>query len=607
MSANRFSGIFTTLLFAITVMTSGSVVAQTGERVGGIGDGPIADRDGERDEGSRRFNRNRVTRLTLLQTGDIHGHLIPRPHLREDGNGALWGGLAYMYSKIQEVRAKNKNSLLFNTGDTIQGSAEALYTRGQAVVNILDQFGFVGFAPGNWDYVYGTERFIELFGNGRWGAVAANVYYDPAVYPDKGGQLVLPPYRILTVDGLKIGVLGLSTERITLAPGTFATRGFTSTSDGKELPGYIDTLRNTEKVDLIILLSEFGLAKNIYFGENYDGIDVILSADMHEETREPVVTRNGTIVSEVGQDGTRLGQLDLKVRRGRIVQWDYTFHTIDTRRIRPNFKIAAMVLNERKEFVASPFFKPHVNPFNGMVLKTPINKVVGVAATGLYRGNFTHDPMPGVLEGSSHNFLADAFRDQAGADIGHIRGFRYGTHVAPGPIRLEDLYHYIPIGPQIAKTNITGAMLKADLEANLNGSLHADLFSWTGGWQQGLSGVKYEVQPYASNGQRVQNLRIFNRETNTWEPYVPNKTYSYAGYWYAQNPTRVGALPASTTVTPLKGPNGEVLDGTEVVVNYLKTHVANPELGRVTPLSPLPPPAYRNPEIQPLRGVTTAF
>ena len=43
-----------------------------------------------------------------------------------------------------------------------------------------------------------------------------------------------------------------------------------------------------------------------------------------------------------------------------------------------------------------------------------------------------------------------------GTDIGAIRDFRYGTHVAPGPTTMEDLYHFVPIGPQIAKGTITG-------------------------------------------------------------------------------------------------------------------------------------------------------
>lgn len=93
--------------------------------------------------------------------------------------------------------------------------------------------------------------------------------------------------------------------------------------------------------------------------------------------------------------------------------------------------------------------------------------------------------------------------------------------------------------------------------------------------------------------------------TNTWEPLDPGSTYTFAGYWYAQDPQVVGGIRTNQSVTVVKGADGETIDGTTVVTNYLKTKPANPEMGRVKSLFPLPPPAYGNPEIQPLQGVST--
>lgn len=95
-------------------------------------------------------------------------------------------------------------------------------------------------------------------------------------------------------------------------------------------------------------------------------------------------------------------------------------------------------------------------------------------------------------------------------------------------------------------------MLKDDLEANIEGSINPDIFKWTGGWQQALSGVKYDLDVYASRGNRILNVQIFNRQTNAWEALNPAKSYTYAGYWYAQNASRIGPLPAAGPVTPLR-------------------------------------------------------
>lgn len=595
-------GVLCASILAVTPGLSGTAFAGPGGNQQGGNWGQGGDGGGKGGKGGQSQNA-RV--LTLLQMGDIHGHLLPRPNLRSDGKGRLEGGLANMYTLIQQIRAKNpRNTLLFNTGDTIQGSAEALYTEGQAIVNVLDLFGIDGFAVGNWDYVYGIERFLELFGSGRWGAVAMNVYYSDAVFPEREGQLLLPPYIMKNVNGIKVAILGISSERAINALGPWRTNGITFTADGQELPGYIDIVRNQEKADVVILVSEFGLAKNIDLAERYPGIDVVLSSDMHEETPKAVITKNGTLVSEAGQDGTQLPEVRLTMRGKRIVDKKYIWHTITPATIPANPRIAWQIWKERKPFVSGPFFQSHVNPINGTTLDTPINKVVGFSAQGLYRGNFMHEDLPGVLEGTSHDFLADAFREGAQADIGSIRGFRYGTHIRPGPIKLEDIYHYIPIGPQIAKASITGTQLKNQIENSLDGAFNDDIYQWTGGWLNGYSGVRMDVDPYKTKGSRASNITIQRWGSSTWEPLNPTASYGYAGYWFEQDPGNINGIPVpASSVDVVSGPSGEKIDGTEVVVDYLSRNVANPDTGRVNLLKPLPPHRFGNPEIQPLEGV----
>ncbi len=565
--------------------------------------------DGSDDNEDGNGRSRGPVRITMLQIGDLHGHLVPRPNLRRDGQGDDEGGLARIFTRISQIRDANKNTLLFNTGDTIQGSAEALYTRGQAMIDVLDHFGIDGMAIGNWDYIYGKQRSLELFGPGtgsgpsgtRYGAVAANVY-DATT-----NQLLFPPYFVKMIDGVKVGVLGLSTERAINALGPFATAGITFTGTGAELPQYVDILKNQEKVDLIVLVSEFGLAKNVILANRNPGIDIVFSSDMHEETPHAVIAESGALVSEAGQDGTQIAQLNLVVNPhksgNKILGWKYIWHTVNSS-IRPDARINRMVNAIRSPFIDGPRFTTHVNPINGTVLRTPINRIVGTTAVGLYRGNFSDEIMPGVLEGSSSDFLADVFRDQSGADIGHFRGFRYGTHVRPGPIKLEDIYHYIPIGPQIAKTTITGQQLKNNIENSADGSLNPDIFQWTGGWLNAYGGVRMDIDPYKPKGSRISNIKV-NRANTGWEPLNLSATYTFAGYWYAQDPKVVGGLPSANPITVVKGPGGETLDGTQVVTNYLTNHLANPELNRVNLLFPLPPPVYGNPEIQPLLGVPT--
>jgi 2',3'-cyclic-nucleotide 2'-phosphodiesterase (5'-nucleotidase family) len=553
--------------------------------------------------------------ITLVHTGDFHGHLIARPNVRSDGAGRLEGGLARIYTKIQEIRAREQHTLLLHTGDTIQGSAEVLYTRGQAIVDVVNLFKIDAFAPGNWEFVYGNARFLELFGGARpkapWNALAANVYYstlseDPTTpYPDKAGllpntkprQRVLRPYSVKRVGALKVGILGFTTDRGPQVVGKNVTKGFTFTKGDAELKELLPVLRDKEKVDLVVMISELGLANNIRLAEAHPGIDVILSSDMHEETHKPVVTKTGTIIIEEGQDGTMMGELKLRVEKRRVKDWKFTPYNI-TADIPEDKSIAEKIRQVRKTFVSGPGFVRHVNPFNGTLLQRPIDTVVGYTKKPLHRSNFTHEDMPGVIEGSSHDFLADAFRAVAGADIGAIRGFRYGTHVVPGPIKMEDLYHFIPIGPVIAKGTIKGQQLKNQIENSADGSLNPDVSKWTGGWLFNFSGVTLDFDAYQPKGQRAGNIRVNGKPLDLTAPYT------YASYWYAGDPNLINVVP-TTDVVLLKDKEGKPMDGTEVVVQYLESlpgRTADTQLNRIRLLAPLPAAKFGFPEVQPLRG-----
>jgi 2',3'-cyclic-nucleotide 2'-phosphodiesterase (5'-nucleotidase family) len=540
--------------------------------------------------------------------GDIHGHLAARPNLRRDATGKTAGGLARMHTRIKEIRQQHASSLLLNTGDTIQGSAEALFTRGQAIIDVLNLFKIDYFAPGNWDFVYGTARFLELFGGDRpttsWGAVSANLYFDGEPYADKSGHLVLAPYQVRDIGAIKIGIMGLTTRRGPQVVGQSVTKGLKFTGGDQEVPRVLTELRENHRVHLVILLSEQELANNIRLSGANPGIDVILSADMHEITRQPVVTKTGTIIIEEGQDGTVLGELTLTLEAGRKKSWTWKLHDIDEN-IVESPTIAAKVLEVRRSFVSGPAFKPHKNPFNGTELARPIDTIVGETKVPLHRSGFTDDAAPAVIEGSSHNFLTDAFRSIAKADIGAIRGFRYGTHVAPGPIRVEDLYHLIPIGPMIAKGTIKGQQILNQLENSVDGALTADVQKWTGGWLFNFSGVTADIDPAAPTGKRATNLQVRRAQAIASAPLDPEATYTYASYYYSSDPTLINVLPA-TDIVVHKDENGNMLDGVEVVVRYLdslpgRTVEAMPT--RLKLVSPLPPPSYGSPEIQPWRGV----
>lgn len=567
-------------------------------------------------------------KVTLIQTGDIHGHLLPRPNLRSDAVGhSMEGGVARMYTLIKNLRKEAiedrvDTSLLLNTGDTVQGSGEALFSRGQAMIDVLNNFGYVAHVPGNWDFLYGTARFEETFKGtattpplANWNALGANLYYtnqfdDTAVCGATAAytstdpvtgitttvqrplKRVLPTYMIKQVGNVKVGILGFTTARAIAAVGTSVTQNYQFTDGKTEVPCFVNKLRTVDKVDVVVMMSEMEMSRDVQIAETLaPAPDVILNSDMHERTTAPIDVAHAdgrhTLIVEEGQDGTVVGNLKLEVEKGKITSWEFKQHVV-TDDFKEDKTIAAKVAEVRKPFVTGTFVPGQTVTVGGntTMLMRPVDEVVAYTNVGLHRSNFVDEDMPGVVEGTSHDLIADAMAAIGQSQSASIRGFRYGTHVPAGwPITMEDIYHYIPIASKLGRTNkACGADLKFAIEQSIGGTFHPDPAQWTGGWMFGYSGLTMDVdgcsgfmgatpvnpavltfadryRPWSTargtnvkvNGAPIDELDIYdNRATiggvanPTFQSCLsgdgantPHAGYTVTGYWYADDKTTI--------------------------------------------------------------------
>ena len=591
---------------------------------------------------------NKKRKIVFIHTGDFHGDLEPHDNLRA-GASKSEGGLARVSTVVKKIRKKNKkNTIHVHTGDTMAGSAMASFTRGEALINVVDQLGIDAFAPGNWEFSFGIYRYLQYFGKAgdiqpiagddwksmavgippfeqghkasfgapfpdayRWGAVASNAYINgtkpvEAGVVDKGtGNLLTRPYKIMVVNGIKIGIFGCTTNRGPQVVSSVITKGISfSNCKGEvrfpqnrpiawngdhpnqdpadrgngfrvapEIPKMVNILRNVEKVDLVVLLSEAGLAENIYNAENFDGIDLIFSSDMHETTTVPVVvTQPGggkTLIMEEGEDALQVGELELEFKNGKLKEWEWKRHVIN-QKVKEDPAIVALIEQVKAPYYSSGFAEGkasldawyYANPYNDAVLADPLDTVIGSTDIELSRNRFSNefDPanfiMPAVIEGTGHNLLVDAFRVMTGAQIGEIRGFRYTNTIVPGEITLDDLYKYIPIGPQVAKAAIPSTPSNDDKVGNLdwprnllqnielggNSTMNPLVTRWSGGWAWDYSGLTLDFEPYAANfnpakhpnGSRVSNVRL-----SDGSKLEDNATVVYASYYYDGDPNRI--------------------------------------------------------------------
>ena len=493
--------------------------------------------------------------VTLMQFQDMHGHLAPHaeifPDERKDPNS---GGIAKVATLIKQVRASNPNNLLLAVGDTTHGSAETTFSLGDAIMPALNALAIDVFLPGNWDFGYGPrvyrQRFVAgdystvlapnnrttvAWMDGRPGhegqqcntpgglnattyatchvtkanfpAVAINLYNYNEVARAITGQ-THPGYLVKNVGGVKVGIIGITSDVVPQQAQAFNT-GFRFTMGYKELPVNIAAAR-AEGAELIVVLSELGLAKNIQLVREFPAINVMFSGHTHERTPEPIIIKRGLfgsnigIVTEAGEDSF-LGRLDITVYRGRITGYNWQLLEADSS-VPEDPAIKALIEQETKTFVAGPdhichTFGPNGFPFGkGHVLCDPLETVVGHTNPTIERFN--------VLEEVANNVMVDAFLDLALSlgetdsrgnlltsdnTLSQTNGFRFDVVVLgsddgfSGDITLGDLYDYYPIGATGALAEFTGGRLMDHWEGVLTNVFDPNPYRQRGGWFLGFT------------------------------------------------------------------------------------------------------------------------
>ena len=102
--------------------------------------------------------------ISLMQLSDVHGKLAPHAAIFVDGTmDPESGGMARLATLIAGVRADNPDNLLLVVGDTTHGSAEMLFTLGDAMMPVINEFNIDAFLPGNWDFGWGPRVYKQRY------------------------------------------------------------------------------------------------------------------------------------------------------------------------------------------------------------------------------------------------------------------------------------------------------------------------------------------------------------------------------------------------------------------------------------------------------------
>ncbi|MFC6997679.1 bifunctional metallophosphatase/5'-nucleotidase [Rufibacter roseus] len=251
-------------------------------------------------------------KLTILHTNDQHSRIEPFPN---DGRkyGGM-GGMARRASLVKQIRAQEPNVLLLDAGDIWQGTPYFNFFGGEVEFKLMTQMGYDAATLGNHDFDNGLEGLQKQLPHAGFPFIIANYDFTGTILEGK-----FNPYKVFVKQGVRVGVFGLGIQLKGLVADNHIgnTKYLDPVATANKM---VKTLREEEKVDLVICLSHLGYAyetdkiSDRKLAQQVSGIDLIIGGHTHTFLDEPerITHPSGheTLVNQVGWSGINLGRID---------------------------------------------------------------------------------------------------------------------------------------------------------------------------------------------------------------------------------------------------------------------------------------------------------
>jgi S-sulfosulfanyl-L-cysteine sulfohydrolase len=440
-----------------------------------------------------------LLRAANIETGSALAHAFTYLGFEEASRrfGTV-GGFAHLATLVKQLKATRPGALLLDGGDTWQGSAMALWTSGADMVAACKLLG-VDIMTGHWEFSLGQERVKKLVETDLKGSIE---FLAQNIRTTDFEDLVFKPYSVRQINGVRVGIIGQAFPYTPIANPRYLVPEWTFGIQEAALQKQVDEIR-AQGVRVVVLLSHNGMDVDLKLASRVRGIDFILGGHTHDGVPIPVQVNNAggkTVVTNAGSNGKFLGVLDLSVKNGQVDGYRYKLLPIFSQLLAPDAAMAALLKKQREPFAAK------------------LNEVLTRTNTLLYRrGNFN---------GSWDQLLIDGLMQTQSAPIAFSPGFRWGTSLLPGQSITRELfmdqvattYSYVTV------TEMTGQTIKTVLEDVADNLFNPDPYYQQGGDMVRTGGLTYAIEPKASMGRRISDMRLAGQLIE------PDKKYKVAGW-----------------------------------------------------------------------------
>ncbi|MDB5599221.1 MAG: hypothetical protein JWN71_1265 [Xanthobacteraceae bacterium] len=411
-----------------------------------------------------------TAKVTFLLVNDIY---LMNEQVTSDGGHR--GGFPRLAAVVKAERAKGGHVVFAHAGDTLSPSLMSGFDRGAHIIKLTNMIPPDIFVPGNHEYDFGREVFLQRMREAKFGLYGANLR-------GVDGQPV-PGFKdrsMLTIDGVRIGLTGATADDSDVK----------SNPEGLNITPTVPTMQRQaaelrrEGADFVVSVVHADRAKDSELFATR-AFDLILTGDDHDL----YVNYDGrTAMVESGADAHYVTAIDVTINveeRGgqRHVTWWPKFRIIDTADVAPDPEVAAEVVKLEAE------------------MSKELDVALATTAVELDSRNATVR----TREAAIGNLFADALRDTTGADIGLTNGGGIRAsklYPAGSPITRRDILAELAFGNRIALIGVTGKALREAMENGLSVLPQA-----SGRFPQ-VSGMTVEADVSRPPGSRVVAIKV---------------------------------------------------------------------------------------------------
>ncbi len=255
--------------------------------------------------------------LTVLHTNDVHSRIEPFPMDGSRNQGL--GGVARRATLVEQIRREQRNVLLLDAGDMVQGTPYFNLFGGKVELELMSKMKYDAGTFGNHEFDNGLEGLADMIPYANFPFLTANYDFSDTILHGKTRD-----HLVFKKQGLQIGVFGLGIELAGLVDPTLCrgVRYLDPIAIANEIAA---RLKNDYNCSLVICLSHLGYrysngkVSDRILAAQTRYIDLIIGGHTHTFMPEPETIRNlegeATVINQVGFAGINLGRLDYEFER----------------------------------------------------------------------------------------------------------------------------------------------------------------------------------------------------------------------------------------------------------------------------------------------------